>query len=1585
MADVNGGALSFTSVMDNGNMNAAIEETLRRVQGFSDAVVGSGDAMDKTTQEIVESINIQKRVINELENTVAELNAKINSVEPGAAQDALIEQANAARAELEGEKQGMVALINELNNLQRANAGVAATQEEIRSGLGQIGAACEMHETALASLENEYAKISAQMNTALKSGNDNEYRALRERAQAIKGEITTRKQLLKELRDQSNALEAEATKMEQAAAAVNNTAQAHVSLRGRIRELREEMALYREQFGDQTDKYREMSAELGRLQDIQGDIQAQGRILSNDQAQFQGIITGLNGVVGGFTAAQGAVALFAGENENLQKIMLKVQSLMSITMGLQQVSATLNKDSAFRLATVNSLREWWNKLLAIGRGEQIASTAATVADTTATAASTAATTANAAAQTAANSAQTASVGASTGAAVAQGVQTASAVAGTAANIGLAGAFRMVGAAIKSIPVFGWILAGISALIALVSLFVGKANEAKKAAEEWYNAIAENSYKPIAAIMDLSARWNALGNDLEAKKQFIEDNKKAFDELGASVNDVVDAENLLVKNKDAFINAQIEKAKATIYLRQATEKVKELIKKEQEVAAMPDKSSTYVQTSSFGTGYWVEGINQAKVEAKKELAGLRAEIAQGFTNAADAEKRGFNILKNAGVSATQTYAKGSLGAIQQAIALKQEALKKLTNNADYQKAMKEIEALQKQADKITGKTTTTSGGGGGGGRSSGGGTKKDPFLDKLAKYKSEYARFQKWVNTGDAIIQKEAATEFDGLLKQGATYIDYLKRQRDIILEVDVANRTKAQNKQLRQLNDAIAEETKNTVLEAFNNELSASLANAKTVLEMLKVIEAKRKELSGDGTELDNAKAKSLNNAEEKAKSEAAKQTEALLTEYASFVEQKRRLEEQFNTDMELLSRARAKATTAAGIAEIDQAMAQRKTKYNKDVVNVGGYDDLLNQYGGYEQKKTRIQEQYAERRRIAELNGNTQLLQQLATAEQNELSKLQSDLIKNSADWQNLFGNLDELTTSTIKKLIAKIEGMKATIGVDLNPKDLQALNEQLLKAQKEIESRNPFSALGAAWKRLKEDIGNGGLGTDKAKKDAKDFASSASEALNLMNGTFNAVTSGLDKMGVKMDEETQAILNDISGIMNGAQQLAEGIASANPLSIIQGSISLLSSAFDLFNFKDRKASKEVDKHVKAIQDLENAYRQLEWQIDKALGGEVYKNQQAAIRNMQEQQAQLQAAWEAESSKKKKDDAKIAEWKEKYADLTRQIQDMIDEISKDLLQTNAKDFATQLSDSLVEAFKTGEDAAKAMETTVNEVLQNIVVNQLKKKFLENQLQGALNQLEKDMGYWNGDNFVFDGLSYEEIARFKAAVGAASSNFNNALQVYRQLLDLEESSLSEDLLQTDVTGLADQLGDSLVEAFKSGEDAAKAMETTVNEVLQNIVVNQLKKNFLENQLQSSLERLQKDMGYWDGDNFVFDGLTDEEIAKFKASVSAATSNFNNALQVYQDLFKEMDLGADNSLTGAVKGVSEETANILAGQMNAIRINQLDMSEIMRQQLQQLNQIAANTAYNKYLQRIERIITILETNNSENALRSQGLS
>ena len=1384
MAEIDGGSLSFKSVMDNDQLNSAIDETLRRVQGFSDAVVGSGDVMDKTTQEMI---------------------------------------------------------------------------VQVRSALGQIGDACVEHEQALDRLGQEYDRLGNEMERAFTSGRDDEFRALQEQRNAIQGEMTVRKQLLKELREQSNALEDEATKLEEAARQAEQTAQAHVSLRTRIRDLKEEMAaMIADGIDEQSAAYKELENELGRLMDIQGDIQAQGTVLANDEAQFQGMIQGLSGVVGGFTAAQGAVSLFAGENENLQKIMLKVQSLMSITMGLQQVAQTLNKDSAFQLVTLNGLKEWWNNLLSVGRGEQIASTAATVADTTATVASTAAEVAHTAAtqaNTAAQGANTVAQGANT---VATGAQTAAATAGTVANIGLAGAFRMVGAAIKSIPVFGWILAGISALIGIVSHFVGKAKEAKKAQEEWYNSVAENCYKPIANIEQLSVKWNALGDDLEAKKKFFEQNAQAFDELGVSINGVTDAENLLVNNKKAFIDAQIEKAKAMVLVQQAQEKVKTLMQKEQEYNAMPDQVQKWVttgySTSGYASGTFVTVANEAKAEAKTALESLRAEITKGFEDAAAVESNGFNLLKNAGIDATKTYADGTLGAIEQAIQVKQAALKNLTNNTDYEAALKEIADLQKQADAITGKK---SGGGGGGG------TPKDPFLDKLNKRKSEYQRFTKWLNSGDAILVQSANKEFEGLLKEGATYIDYLKNQRDQILSIDVAKRTKAQNKQLRQLNDAIAEETKQTVLDAFNAELNEQLTNAKTTLEMLKIIEQKRKELSGDGTEVDNAKGEALDDAEKNAKEQLAEETEALLAEYASYAEQKRRIDEAYNRDYEILMAKRAQATTDAERAEIDAAIANRKQKRDGDVNNIGGvdYEALLAEYGTFEQRKQAIIDEYEEKRQAAQAAGNTEMVEALNKAQAEALSKFALDELQAHPDWELMFGDLDEISTRKLQELIDKINNLDgAYLGIEFDPKDLEALKGKIEEMKSEIQERNPFKSLVSSIKDY------GKAADDESKKKAlTNMFESASGAIDLIGGTLDAVTNGLEKMGVTMDEEAQAIVNDIGGIIEGAGQLASGIATGNPLSIIQGSIGLLTSAFDLFNTKDRKAEKQIKKHQEAISQLEKAYTQLSWAIDKALGGDVYKHQQAAIRNMKEQQEHLRASWEAEISKKKTDWDRVDDFKEQYAELERQIADMYDEISNDLLQTTASDFATQLADGLTTAFKAGEDSAKAFEDTVNTVLQNIVVNQLKKKFLEQQLQGALDQLEGSMGYWNGDDFVFDGL------------------------------------------------------------------------------------------------------------------------TDAEIAAFKAKVQAAANNYEQALGIYSDLFKDLNIDdSEDSLTGAVKGVSEETASLVAGQMNAIRINQLETTSILRQQLQTLNTIAQNTAYNRYLARIERIITILE-NNSGDSLRSQGLS
>ena len=1458
MAEIDGGALSFKSVLDNDQLNAAIDETLRRVQGFSDAVVGSGDVMDKTTQEMVECIEIQRRVIQDLENSYNDLTAKINAIEPGDAQNQLIEQANSVKQELDAERQGLVELMNEFGNLQGTTSGAAMSLEQIRAALGQIGDSCAEQEQEIAQLEAQYKQLSTQMGDAFMAGRDDEYRAINDRMSALKGEIAVRKQMLNELREQSNALENEAQKIEKVAAEAEKSAQSHVSFRTRLREVREEL-MQMELAGDtSSEKYKELQARMGALSEAMDAVTTQQNMLKRGERMWDGLLSGLSGVSGAFSAAQGAVALFSGENENLQKIMLKVQSLMAVTIGLKEVQLALDKDEAFQLVTINGLKEWWNNLLAVGRGEQVASTAATVADTAATVADTAATTANTAAQQANTAAQTGNTAAQGANTVATGAQTAAAAAGTAANIGLAGAFRMVGAAIKSIPVFGWIAAALSALIAVISHFVGKAREGKKAAEEFYKSIAENAYKPIASVEELSLKWNALGDDMDAKTKFIEQNKAAFDSLGVSIMGVTDAENLLVANKQNFINAQIEKAKAMILVQQAQEKVKTLMQEEQEYNAMPDKKMQYVQTSSFGTGYYVEVDNKAKEEKKKELDELRAEITQGFTDAATAESNGWNLLKQAGIDAANTYEDGTLGAIEQAIQSKQAALKNLSNNSDYEAALKEIERLQKQADAITGNKTAT------GNESAG----KDPFIEKLNKYKAEYQRFQKWVNSGDEVLVRSANQEFAGLLAEGATYIDYLKNQRDQILAVDVASRTKEQNQQLRQLNDSIAEETRATVLEAFNNELNTQLSNARTVLDMLNVIEQKRKELSGDGTELDNAKSESLDEAESNVQEQARQETEALLSEYASYVEQKRRLEQQFNDDVALMMRERENATTDEQRTEIDNAIQNRTAQYNKDVKGIGGidYDAMLAEYGTFEEKKQAIIDEYDTKRKAAQAMGNEEMVKALDDAQARAISSLASDELTNSDIWGKLFGSLDEMTASQIETLVNQIEEKFDDLSVSFDPADLAEIRNQLNSAKDILIQDNPFKQMGQAIKAVfKSASTDSEDSADDIKTNWTKLAKSTEESFAFVADAINQCEPLKEVIG----DVGSTALSSLTSVTMAAIGVATAVKTAETssviLAIIQAALVAVQAIYALFMLKDKQTEKQIEKHQSAVDDLANAYTQLSWEIDRALGGDYYRLQQKSIENLEQQKREIQEMQRLEEEKKKSDDSKVKDYIEQQKDIDRQIQDAYDEIAEDILQTTGKDFADQLGDALVDAFSRGEDAAEAFEETVNDVLKNAIVNQLQRKFLETQLQDALDGLYSDMGYWSGDDFIFDGL------------------------------------------------------------------------------------------------------------------------TDSEIADFKRKVQTAADNYNQALEIYKDLFKDLEIDdSEDSLTGAVKGVSEETANILAGQMNAIRINQMESTQVLRQSLQALNTIANNTAYMRLLQDILSVVRNMQKPTGD-SLRSQGLS
>ena len=958
--------------------------------------------------------------------------------------------------------------------------------------------------------------------------------------------------------------------------------------------------------------------------------------------------------------------------------------------------------------------------------------------------------------------------------------------------------------------------------------------------------------------------------MKDREKWVQDNADKFTELGFNVTNAKQAEDLLIRNTANFTAACIAKAKALAAQNLASEKYEAILKKQAEIDAMPDKTSTYVQTSSFGTGYWVEGENTAKKKAKQELAEMQKNANALIQQQIKFSQEEQAYLKKIGMQAGQVVA-GSVEAAEKELSRLRDLYKKAGTDAERHSLAKKIATQEAEVERLSYKSSSK------GGKSGGSGSKstKDPYAEELKTRKELYAKYLKWVTSEDKTVRDAVPTEFAALLKGGTSYLDYLNKQRD---SIDAkAKKTATDLKNLSTLNNEIAEATKEAVLSDFDAQLNKELEQCKTVGEQLAVIAKKREELKNDNSDVDNAKKERLDTKETDTKEQAKKETAELLKEYAGYLQEKLDFEESYARNRELLTKQATEASTEEERKVAEAALAALEKKRQEYAKRSGSeqYDKLLEEYQSYQQKQTAIQEKYSQQRAEAEKQGNLAMISQINAKEQEELSKLAASRLMATESWNQLFSDISRLSSSTIKKLLEDINNKKVNLSAQFNPTDLKAINDQLMNARNELEKRNPFLSLKNSLSELRtamkaekllesddpfvkslqekkkqyQDYTDAVNSSDEilagSAKDAyadllsqgstyidflrrkiaelnkqkvelkittegeeqlnvlqaaldketgqtksvsqgfKDAFKSIGSSIDFVSGCFDSVIGGIKKMGISMDEETEAILGDIGGMMDGASQLASGIATGNPLGVIQGSIGLLSSAFDLFNFRDRKAERSIKRHQEAVKKLGYAYNELEHDVDKALGETVYQNQSAVIQNLRAQQNEIQGMISDEKGKKKSDKNRIAEWEEQYREVGRQIEDIIDDITQSITQTTAGDLANNLADALVEAFEGGEDAAKAFGDVANDVLKNAVKNALKLQFLEKPLQNAIKQLQKDMGFDEEGNGTFDGLTEAEQARFKNAIKEAGANFAAAMDMYKDLFtDLDNTDPS---------------------------------------------------------------------------------------------------------------------------------------------------------------------------------------------------------
>lgn len=205
-------------------------------------------------------------------------------------------------------------------------------------------------------------------------------------------------------------------------------------------------------------------------------------------------------------------------------------------------------------------------------------------------------------------------------------------------------------------------------------------------------------------------------------------------------------------------------------------------------------------------------------------------------------------------------------------------------------------------------------------------------------------------------------------------------------------------------------------------------------------------------------------------------------------------------------------------------------------------------------------------------------------------------------------------------------------------------------------------------------------------------------------------------------------------------------------------------------------------------------------------------------------------------------------------------------------------------------------------------------------------------------------------------------------------ELNQQIVDIVEN-IRESILGGTVQEIANQLGDAFFEAFAQGEDAAEAWGDKVDEIVQGIIRRMLIQKLIEEPVGRILEKYTSkwldNQGNFLGYDQVMQSALDLgiELKNFGTGLSSIIDTLPDDIK---NILQTGDEKKQSGLTGEVKNITEDQADIIGSYLNAVRAdvsvkrrlleniagNILPTISITAQaQLQQLNAIADNTLAN----------------------------
>lgn len=638
------------------------------------------------------------------------------------------------------------------------------------------------------------------------------------------------------------------------------------------------------------------------------------------------------------------------------------------------------------------------------------------------------------------------------------------------------------------------------------------------------------------------------------------------------------------------------------------------------------------------------------------------------------------------------------------------------------------------------------------------------------------------------------------------------------------------------------------------------------------------------------------------------------------------------------------------------------KEAFEKDKVSIALDDTKVIANARSTIEKIRIlSEQYASKTGLSvgkngELVGDTSGLNNVQKAYLDEYNKklieLKSTLLQLLPEWEKIFGDKEQRSFSDLKEAerIAREIKNNAKVSYDSdgkpngftsfftkddgsieNVKGAYSLLDKLIKAIPQLQDAqlavNPFKTLA---KNVKE-LFTSEKDSDKLEKKIGRLGESAAESADLVGNFAGQMSSMFDVLGNEGMADTMGNVQDaMSSISNIGQGFAKG-------GIVGGIAAAAGEAVNwigkIAQAHDKKLDKAIEKSKLRAQQLQYIYEQIDGILERFLGSGTElklvdaENDRTRLNQLNNQIGAI------------RNKGKI---------------NIFDLMSLQKYKQEAEKLQKRVS-----AYDEG-GAYGYQRALMQEQLSE----------LEKQRQAEIDKKKTD------DSKVAD---YE----------------NQIAEMKQQIKDFAEET-AESLYGINLKDWASQLGDALYEAWQKGEDGAEAFKNKVADIMGDVMNSILKISILEpamQQLQKMLFGEDGMSGYF-GKDFSLDEKELESIADYLMGVSEKTDDYysmldklNNYMEKkYGISMKEEEEDSGSGLSKGMQNVTENTANLLASYINAIRADVSVKREYVRRlveelfpaynviaqaQLQQLTMIQINTAKN--VEFVEEIRDILHRN------------